>query len=324
VATLLLVALGMTGASAAAPERKAEACALAVMPGQSAPKVRGEEALIAFDPARKIEHFVRSADFRGARAKFGFLVPTPGRPTLAEADDAVFARLAEQYLRPEPAPRYQPTDGSRGGLRAAGAGAPMPVQVVATQTVAGLDATVLVASDARALSAWLGERGFVDRPALVEWLRPYTRGDWHVTAFQYDPATRDALTSRAVRLTFSTERAYYPYSEPRDSVSEPGRRLRVSVIAPWRARGRVGARAWRARVGYADRPYDLTTILTPGLHYPASREFGPWMTTFEEANSRRGRDDLWFDDAGTRSTVAPSIRGVILGASDRTSSRLGF
>jgi hypothetical protein len=314
-----MVALGLAaaaGTTVAGGERKAEACALAVMPGQTAPKVRGEEALVAFDPARKVEHFVRSADFQGARAKFGFLVPTPGRPELAEADDAVFARLAKQYLRPEPQRDVLRArlNGSGRGLLAASA-APPPVQVVATQTVAGLDATVLVASDARALSSWLGERGFVDRPALAEWLRPYTTGSWHVTAFQYDPQARGALTSRAVRLTFPTERAYYPYSEPSDVSSEPGRRLRISVIAPWRARASVGRRRWSARVGYAGRPQDLATILAPGLGHPANRQVGPWMTTFEELNSQRGRDDLWFDDARTRAEVAPSIRGVILGSS---------
>ena len=52
-----------------------------------------ESALIVWDPATTTEHFIRRATFRGKGRDFGFLVPTPSVPTLAEADDAILREL---------------------------------------------------------------------------------------------------------------------------------------------------------------------------------------------------------------------------------------
>src|SRR6185503_16166242 len=72
----------------------AEACATAPPEG-IAIRVAAEEAIVIWDSARKIEHFVRRAQFETTAQSFGFLVPTPNLPTLAEADDAAFERVRD-------------------------------------------------------------------------------------------------------------------------------------------------------------------------------------------------------------------------------------
>jgi hypothetical protein len=255
-------------------------------------RVDAEEALIVWDAARGTEHFIRRADFRkeGGDA-FGFLVPTPTRPELAEADEGVFSRLADRYTRRE---RHLRASGEAG------------VEVVQVARVAGMDATVLRATDPQALAAWLQQHGFAARPAFAAWLSRYTAGTWHVTAFRYDGGPRPAFGSRAVRLSFQTPRPFYPYAEPADQTQHPARRLRVTVVAPTRMRGMVGDVPWAARTGYADRPA-LQSILR-GAIPPDLVPAGAWMTTFEEHPSRRGASDLHFEPSPAQTAVPPSLQ----------------
>jgi hypothetical protein len=264
-------------------------------------RIDAEEALIVWDAAHGVEHFVRRANFRGrSRQPFGFLVPTPTRPTLADADEGVFDRLANLYTIRRPA---------RGRLRAAGDGADdmagARVEVVEVTRVAGLDATVLRASDPNALAAWLAQHGFASRVGLATWLARYTTGDWHLTAFRYDGGARSAFGSRAVRLSFAAERPFYPYAEPGDQPQRGGRRLRVTVISNERVRGVVGDTPWAARTGYARQP-DLARVLRGAVPSEVITA-GAWMTTFEERSSRRGSMDLGFVRAVSQARIAPSI-----------------
>ncbi len=86
-------------ATAALWPRAADPCAF-VADGTVRVRIDAEEALIVWDAAQQTEHFIRRANFAQARGSFGFVVPTPTRPALAEAEDGVFARLARLYLRP--------------------------------------------------------------------------------------------------------------------------------------------------------------------------------------------------------------------------------
>jgi hypothetical protein len=277
-----------------APVPRARACATVFEEGGPRPHIKQEEALIVWDAERKVEHFIRSARFGGAKRSFGFLVPTPARPQLAGADDAVFRRLADIYQRP-PAPIPILDDDS----------APAPVTVVERKRVAGMDAAVLLASDPAALARWLREQGFTGRADLDAWLAPYVARGFHITAFRYLVGTQPTITSHAVRLSFAAERPFYPYAEPRDAAVDSARRLRVSVVAPWRAAGTVGDKPWEARTGFADRPRGVARILAGAV--PAGTRSGPWLTTFEELPSRRGSSDLFFAAAPTQQPVPPSL-----------------
>lgn len=161
IATLLTGALALP-----CPAR---ACGTAWPPGARV-QIADEEAVIVWDAKAKREDFVRRASFRGTAAEFGFLVPTPAKPELAEVPDQVFFGL-EDITRPEVVSQHVtvgvdpmllcalPFRRERDGARAGS------VHVLATQRVAGFDAVVLEADSAGALAAWLKNHGYVQRPS---------------------------------------------------------------------------------------------------------------------------------------------------------------
>src|SRR5262245_16962809 len=69
-----------------------EACAPAFRPGVQV-RIASESALVLYDSTTKTEHFIRQGTFDTKTPDFGFLVPTPTRPELGEADKALFTVL---------------------------------------------------------------------------------------------------------------------------------------------------------------------------------------------------------------------------------------
>src|SRR4051794_2669758 len=94
VASLALFA----GVIALAPTPAARGCAAAWRRGEKV-RVASESAIIVWDAAGKTQHFIRRARFETKARDFGFLVPTPTRPELAEASDGAFD-LLERLTRP--------------------------------------------------------------------------------------------------------------------------------------------------------------------------------------------------------------------------------
>jgi hypothetical protein len=82
--------LGLVGA--------AGACATAARPNVLVP-VAEESAIIVWDAGSKIQHFIRRATFAADTPDFGFLVPTPSQPTLAESKDEAFS-FQEKLIAP--------------------------------------------------------------------------------------------------------------------------------------------------------------------------------------------------------------------------------
>ena len=62
-------------------------------------RIAEESAVIVWEGATRTEHFVRRATFATTAADFGFLVPTPSKPELAEVVKAVNT-LRGQQQRP--------------------------------------------------------------------------------------------------------------------------------------------------------------------------------------------------------------------------------
>src|SRR4051794_22255750 len=73
-------------------------CAVVPRQGESI-HIAEESAVIVWHAPSKTQHFIRRATFDTNSPDFGFLVPTPTKPVLAEADDRVFER-AERLIRP--------------------------------------------------------------------------------------------------------------------------------------------------------------------------------------------------------------------------------
>jgi hypothetical protein len=314
----------------AAPAR---ACAPAPREGQVV-RIVDEEAIIAYDERAKIEHFIRRGTFRSSGADFGFLVPTPSQPELAETDEAVFARLGG-LLVPRVVVEKRGWDLDPTALSCIGYGltrtlgrsaapeatAALPaaaVTVLEEKRVAGLDAAVLEANDAAALTRWLDEHGYAKGSTLTAWLEPYVAKGWKISAFKVaagldGEARAVALTTKALRMSFATDKPFYPYREPADQREvlpashrdlDAGRRsLRVYYVGHRKVEGKLGeAGVWPSMVKLAE-PLDANVVAALGLPGYATSE--RWVTAFEDmSHPRPGTDEVFFSVAQDATPVS--------------------
>jgi hypothetical protein len=329
----------------------AGACAVAPHANQSV-QIADESAIIVWDEASKTEHFIRRASFQTDARDFGFLVPTPTQPYLAESDDEAFKTLAkvtepEIVKQPRPAP-----SGSGCGL---GCGAPPmagnaakseaepSVRVLDEQRVGGFKAVVLEADDAKALSDWLKDHEYELSPSLTEWADHYIKMKWKITAFKIDRegASKDVGT-KAVRMTFKTDRPFFPYREPQvkqpeknaalsvignravfmapppEAIarskakpptvqSEPQRLLRVFFIGTDKAAGTIGDKGkWPGQTAWSNKvnAEDREKVLKQ-LNLAGENVPESWfLTEFEDHSSPRpGTDDVYFSKAEDQQPV---------------------
>jgi hypothetical protein len=305
--------------------RPASACAPAPPEGATV-AVAAESAIIVWDEATKIEHFIRRATFETTAKDFGFLVPTPTKPELAEVSDDAFHQL-EDLIRPEVVTRtvlrgidLMPLVLFTFARSAVKSEPPVEasVRVLEQKRVAGYDATVLEADEASALAEWLKRNGYAQRPALVEWLTPYVAQKWKITAFKIaepsadDPvqraSTSRALATDAVRMSFRTERPFFPYREPRDqresnAQSLPAARsLRVFFFGRARAAGTIGEGA----APFSGKTVWAAPASAARAAVPVAVPEDAWLTVVEDdATPRPGVDELWFAAAQDGSVVKP-------------------
>jgi hypothetical protein len=292
------------------------ACA-AVEPRDKSVEIASETALIVWDEQAKKEHFIRRASFQADVPYFGFLVPTPARPELAETPDEVFSRL-EDWTKPEVKTETIYVNRPLVNLACAASkqardAAGEAVQVLEQVQVGPFDATVLKASDTQALQDWLAKHNYDARPAVMKWLDPYVKNSWIITAFQIIKQEQQLplVAPQAVRMSFPTQRPFFPYSEPndREETRSPGskRLLRIFLLANQRMDGALeeqtaawpGTTAWAGRLG-DDKRQDLAQKLLPGVSQPE----GGWLTVFDdEASLRPGTTDLWFAPSAEQSEV---------------------
>jgi hypothetical protein len=319
-----LAAIALSLAALVTPARPAEACATAPPPGVMV-QIAEESAIIVWDAKAKREHFIRRASFVTKGKDFGFLVPTPDKPELAEVSDEVFTNL--DYLT-KPEVKYEskidgiePTTFCLGmfmlkaSRSAAVETAAAPVRVLDAQRVAGYDAVVLEADSATALASWLKDHGYAERPDLSKWLEPYVAQKWKLTAFKIAATSEaQAIRTGAVRMSFTTDRPFYPYREPADqrenlpaNLPQEARErlLRVFFLGTERMDGTIGAAKapWPGKAIWSDRldPARLGPV-------PFSIPEGAWLTMFEDkASPRPGTDDLFFAAAQDRAPVKPPV-----------------
>jgi hypothetical protein len=199
------------------------------------------------------------------------------------------------------------------------------VRVLDRQRVGGFDAAVLEADDAEALRLWLDKHGYVARPELISWLGPYLADRWKITAFKIarDADTGRSLQTTPVRMTFRTERPFFPYREPEEPKEaeatataaatateqkrgpqghEPkvrdyhrGRLLRVFFIGEQRVEGTLGNDSWTAGMPWFN---DLSAAQRAEL----LESLG--LTVFEDSSSPRpGREEVYFRAAADQSVV---------------------
>lgn len=208
-----------------------------------------EKTLIVWDSQRNKEHFIRSVSFRTDASDFGFIVPTPSKPEIAEADSEAFKRL-DEYGRP-PRPRVA-TKGAASGIFEFTSGS---VEVLEKKEVAGMEVAVLRANDVKDLSEWLKTNKYSWRPAFEKWLQPYLKRHWVLAAFRYSKkgAQAKVLETKTIRMTFNTDMPFYPYREPSDTKSDFMRRLDLYVATNEVLRGYLGK-------GSLDQPLNMSLV----------------------------------------------------------------
>ena len=302
-------------------------------------RVVSERALIVWDAANQTEHFIRGAVFdttvsdgtESIAKDFGFLVPTPTTPDLAEADPQVFNTLhgitepkvvwKKQREAGQPRSLWRvlseivygiqpPMTSAVPGIICA---CPPSAQVLKQQQVAGYDAVVLAADKPELILQWLKENGYEANENLIEWLRWYTDHQWVITAFKISvgdgqQATHRLASNQLVRISFRTERPFYPYREPQEPENQsyagmPGkfsRTLQVYYVSDQAGLGLIGngefARQWTAGTEWRDaitRPQ--IPLLNDLSHAERALPEKLWLTEFLDFSSPRlGTDEVYF------------------------------
>ena len=146
-----------------------------------------ESAILLWDPANKTQHFIRRASFsRGAGVRdFGFIVPTPSYPKLAEANDEAF-KILERATAPKTVNKTRPINLMPFGCAMTERAAPKAagIEVLQDLRIAGYDAVVLEAKDTDALGTWLNKHGYDFPDSMKAWADGYLRQGWKFTAFK--------------------------------------------------------------------------------------------------------------------------------------------
>ena len=303
-----------------------KACAV-IGRGDDRIDIASEAALIVWDEANKTEYFIRRATFQSTGYDFGFLVPTPSLPEVAESDDDVFTRLAD-ITKPKVEVRTKTASfgcGSGMSPKAAsedfshvGAG----IQILQHKRVGDHDVVSIkfdrtkggAEAGAGELAQWLVRFGYGFGDALKDWIKPYVEQDWIITAFRIlgekpsepEPAKgatgrsrlksgTNTLRAKPVRLTFKTDRPLYPYREPADQRDEKAkhdsRLLRVYFASETRVGAKIGdgTAAWPGQTVWADKLQvaERADVIAKGK-LPA--DVGPkewFVTEFEDRSSPR-------------------------------------
>jgi hypothetical protein len=282
------------------------ACATAPGGGEHIDVV-DESAIIIWDPATKTEHFIRRATFNGDARSFGFLVPTPAAPTLSAVRDDLFD-LLNAKTRPRVERRTQlrwtflPTMDENATTAARGG-----VEVLQTAKIAGYDAVVLDATDGSALHAWLEQHGYATTPDLEEWLAAYVEKRWIITAFKIDKTKTDQQAqTEAVKMSFHTDRPFFPYREPvSQRQSQAHRVLRVFFLGPERVDGTIGDAFWPGFLKWSDH---IDGALRAKLVKGIGENVPSRLSSFVDIGTRSGTDELFFSrTADQRAHFPPPI-----------------
>lgn len=290
-----------------------------------------QTVIIHWDPASKTQHFIRQANFKSAGDDFGFLIPSPTQPELAESGNEAFPTLLK-WTEPEIIVQNRPSGGGGCGCvlgsksQTAGVAksiADPQVQVLDKKRVAGFDAVVLEAKSALALVDWLKAHDYAFSAEAQEWAKPYIAEGWKITALKVaktDP-TQPTVAAGALRMSFKTEKPLFPYREPNPETAAKEldakrRLLRIYFLADTRYAGTLSnATPWSGTTAWAGEltPVKRTEILEQ-LKLPVTS--GPealWLTEFEDNWAYKAAPgDVHFSQAADQSTVKrdPIIRYV--------------
>ena len=315
--------------------RPVDACCPAPRSGKSV--VNADQSIvIIWDAATKTQHFIRRASFKSEGEDFGFLVPSPSKPELAESGNEAFPFL-QKITEPEIITQKRPSSGGSGCGCAdkvamappAGEANKAEVRVLEEKMVAGFNAKVLEADTTEVLVQWLKENGYAYSPEVAAWAKPYVDGKWKITALKVakkkDDGKSKDVTASALRMSFKTDRPLFPYREPDSSKSASSlgadrRLLRIYFLAESRYQGELtpeqrwtGNVAWAGQMNPDNRKKVLELLRLPEATGPAEW----WLTEFEDNWPYRvAPADVYFSPSADQSLVRrPPIVNYVQGPS---------
>jgi hypothetical protein len=246
-------------------ESPAEAPACCPAPSENEIVLNADQTvLLIWDAAKKTQHFIRKANFKGKGEDFGFIVPSPTQPELSESGDAAFPYLhdltkAEVIYKKRPPPGMGCGCAAETKMAASGSGSGMPsTRVLERKEVAGFQAVVLEADTADVLVAWLKENGFAYSPEIAAWAKPYVEKQWKFTALKIAKKKDvDQVDAAALRISFVTDAPLFPYREPDYKTAGPiynpgGRTLRIFFVGESRYQGDLAGTDWTS-ASWSDR-----------------------------------------------------------------------
>jgi Uncharacterized protein conserved in bacteria (DUF2330) len=307
-----------------------EACCPAPRSGQTV--VNADQTIvIIWDAATQTEHFIRRASFKSEGDDFGFLIPSPSKPELAESGNDAFPYL-QKVTEPEVVEQKRPASSSGCGCGAFKMAAPMAqvadkaeVRVLEEKMVAGFNAKVLEADTTDVLVQWLKANGYAYSPEVAAWAKPYVDGKWKITALKVakkkDGNKDKDVTASALRMSFKTDRPLFPYREPDSTQSAASlganrRLLRIYFVGDGRYQGEMtpeqkwtGNVAWAGKVTPDNRKKVLELLRLPETTGPAEW----WLTEFEDNWPYKvAAADVYFTKSADQSTVhrPPIVRYV--------------
>lgn len=228
-------------------------------PPSGKPVVNADQTvIIIWDAAKKIQHFIRRASFKSEADDFGFLVPTPNQPQLAESGNEAFSYLAK-LTAPEIRRVARPRGGLGCGCSKSQVTASMPaVTVLQEKLVAGFNAVVLETNSADALVEWLKDHGYAFSPEVAAWSKPYVEAGWKITALKVakdkDAKQQNSVAASSLRMSFDTDQPLFPYREPdptsfASALDAKDRLLRVYFLSDARYEGQLTKEvAWTGNV----------------------------------------------------------------------------
>ena len=299
-----------------------EACCAVSRSGQ--PVVNADQSIvIIWDAANQMQHFIRRASFKSEGEDFGFLVPSPSRPELAESGNEAFPVL-QKITEPEVITQKAPSGGGgcscacddKKGTHGVSAKPEAAVRVLEEKMVAGFNAKVLEADTTDVLVAWLKENGYAYSPEVAAWAKPYVDGKWKITALKVakkkDEAKSKEVSASALRMSFKTDRPLFPYREPDSTKSAASlginsRLLRIYFLADARYQGDLtkdqpwtGNVAWAGPLNQDQRKSVLELLRLPESTGPANW----WLTEFEDRWPYKvAPADLYFSPSPTQTNV---------------------
>lgn len=285
----LLLAL-VTTASAT----PAQACACGGFAAADGERVAASAEYAVLSHDGRTERVLLSMDTLASTADAALLIPTPAPAEAALAETTVFSEL-EQLTEPEEVVEYRWSRGDTAGAPGSAGGA--PVSVLKTTLLGELEVSTLAATDADALTAWLGSHGYVIRDGFAAALRPYVTEGWFYTAIRLTTDADDLTgTLQPLDLTFAADHLVYPM---RLSVAATGSQfVRTYVFDDHQVR-RTDPTAQEGRSGlrFAGQ-VDATVLSSPALASIAGAQ--PYLTVIDQylsQPSRQIRSDFTFAPA---------------------------